>query len=74
MLRFVEDVPDPLRPDGLDDVEEAWEWEETTLFFPDDLPRLEQDPFGWEPKEMHDAIKLAKRWLNTEPHTLRLTA
>ena len=77
MLRFVDDIPNPLRPDALDEGADAWEWDEAVPsipFFPADLPTLEQDPFGWEPEELHDAISLAKRWLNTEPHPLQLAA
>lgn len=71
MLRFVSEVPEPRRPE---DSEEDLEWIEPIAFFPDDLPDLRTDSFGWTPEEMQDAVRLADRWRNTEPLTMRLVA
>jgi hypothetical protein len=35
-------------------------------YYPDDLPELETDPFGWTPAELEDAAREARRLLFDE--------
>lgn len=64
-------MPEPRRPE---DLEEDLEWIEPIAFFPDDLPTLDTNSFGWTPEEMQDAVRLANHWLHTEPLGIQLAA
>jgi hypothetical protein len=37
-------------------------------YFPDDLPRLEPDPFGWTPAELQSAVAHAHKALFPKDH------